>query len=274
MGSVPSGGRGDGRPKASGRNGDRWRDHERMQWSPHRAAAVTSGRERVIRGAGRLALVLLGVAILVVVVAIATDRAGDAPPSSTRGSGVSTTVRRDVPPFAAVELAGTNVVVIRVGAPQSVEVIGDDNLVDRITTTVTDGRLVIGDTGSYTTTSPMSVAVSVPTIDGVELSGAGAVTVEGVTAAAFDAQLAGAGTIVVSGEARLVHADLTGDGTLDLHELSAVDGTARLGGTGTIRINATATLDATLSGTGTILYRGDPAVTMEDTGTGSVVPEQ
>jgi hypothetical protein len=233
-----------------------------------------SVRGRSIRRAAGLPLVLLGVAVLLGVVAIATDGIRDAPGSSTRGSGVSATDRRDLSPFATVELAGTNAVVIHVGAPQSVEVTGDDNLVGRITTTVTEGRLVIGDTGSFTTKAPMRVAVSMPSLEGVELSGDGAVTVEGVTGAAFDARLAGDGTVVVAGTARLVHAVLTGDGTLDLHDLSAIDGTARLGGTGTIRINATATLDANLSGTGTILYRGEPTVTMHNTGTGTVVPEQ
>ena len=39
----------------------------------------------------------------------------------------------------------------------------DDNLIDRVTTHVRSGRLVIGNTpGSFSTESPMSVEVGVP----------------------------------------------------------------------------------------------------------------
>jgi hypothetical protein len=193
--------------------------------------------------------------------------------SSTRGSGVSVTEMREVPPFARVELAGENTVVIQVGAPRSVAVTGDDNLVGRVTTVVRADRLVIDDTGSFTTEAPMHVAVSVPSLDGVELSGAGTVTVEGVTNVDFSAQLSGDGTLQASGIVQRVTAVLAGTGTLDLPDLLATDGTAQLQGTGTIRVHATSALDATLTGTGTILYRGDPTVTMRISGTGTVVPE-
>ena len=119
----------------------------------------------------------------------------------------------------------------------------------------------------------MHVTVSVPSLDGVELGGAGTVTIDGVTSADFGADLAGDGTLVVSGAVQQVTAVLSGTGTLDLHDLVATEGTAQLQGTGTIRIHATSVLDATLTGTGTILYGGDPTVTMRNTGTGTVTPE-
>jgi len=196
-----------------------------------------------------------------------------APGTSTRGSGTSVTVHREVAPFATVELAGANTVVIHVGAPRSVTVTGDDNLVARVTTVVRSRRLVIDNTGSFSTKAPMHVAVSVPSLDGVELSGAGTVKVDGVASSDLSAELTGDGTLVVSGTARRATAVLAGAGTLDLYDVLADAGTADLLGTGTIRINATNTLDATLTGTGTILYRGNPTVTMDKTGTGTIVPE-
>ena len=219
-------------------------------------------------------LAVVGVLVVAVIVVIATAGSREAPSaSSTDGSGVSVTDHREVAPFATVELAGANTVVIHVGAPLSVAVTGDDNLVGRVTTVVRAGRLVIDNTGSFTTKAPMHVAVSVPSLDGVELGGAGTVTADGVTSADFSAELPGDGTLEVSGTVQRVTAVLTGTGTLDLHDLLATDGTAQLQGTGTIRIHATSTLDAALTGTGTILYRGDPTVTMRNTGTGAVVPE-
>lgn len=219
-----------------------------------------------------LAIAGVLVAAVIVVIATAGPRKGPSA-SSTRGSGVSATDHREVAPFARVELAGANTVVIHAGAPASVAVVGDDNLVGRVTTVVRAGRLVIDNTGGFTTKAPMHVAVSLPSLDGVELSGAGTITVDGVTSADFSADLVGDGTLVISGRVQQATAVLAGAGTLDLHDLLATDGTAQLQGTGTIRIHATSTLDATLTGTGTILYRGDPAVTLHDTGTGTVVSE-
>jgi hypothetical protein len=178
-----------------------------------------------------------------------------------------------VAPFTGVELAGSNTVVVHVGGPQSVAVVGDDNLVGRITTVVRNGRLVIDDTGEISTRAPMRVAVSVPSLDAVVLDGAGTLTVDGVTSEEFSAELAGDGTLAVTGGAERVSAVLTGTGTLDLHELAATDGTAQLQGTGTIRVHVTSMLEAALTGTGSILYRGDPTVTMHNTGTGTVVAE-
>ena len=219
-------------------------------------------------------LLVAGLLVGAVIGVLATASVRETPSTaSTDGSGVSVTVPRTVAPFADVELAGSNTVVIHVGTPQSVAVTGDDNLVGRVTTIVRAGRLVIDDTGSFSTNAPMRVAVSVPSLDGVELSGTGTVTVDGVTGDDFSTELAGDGTLVVAGTAERVTAVLAGDGTLDLHDLVATAGTAELQGTGTIRVHATATLDTTLSGTGTILYGGDPTVTTRNTGTGTVVPE-
>jgi len=214
------------------------------------------------------------VLVAAVIVVIATAGPPEATSAAlTRGSGVSVADRREVASFTSVELAGANTVMIHVGAPLSVAVTGDDNLVGRVTTVVRAGRLVIDNTGSFTTKAPMRVAVSVPSLDGVELGGAGTVTIDGVASADLRADLVGDGTLVVSGTAQRVTAVLAGDGTLDLHDLVATDGTARLQGTGTIRVHATSRLDATLTGTGTILYRGDPMVRMRNTGTGTVAPE-
>jgi Putative auto-transporter adhesin, head GIN domain len=232
--------------------------------TPHRS------RWRLVLVTGVVAA--LGVLVAVVIGVRAIDGGRATPAASTRGSGALVAENREVAPFTSVELAGANTVVIRVGAPLSVTVSGDDNLVGRITTVVRGGRLVIDNTGSFTTKAPMRVEVSAPSLDGVVLGGDGTVTVDGVTGTGFNVELAGHGTLVVSGTVQRVTAVLAGAGTLDLHGVVATDGIVQLRGTGTIRVHATATLDAALTGTGTILYSGAPTVTVRNTGTGTVVP--
>ena len=217
---------------------------------------------------------VVGLLVAAVIIAIVYGGPGAAPSvSSTNGSGVAVTDERDVAPFTIVELAGSNTVMIHVGAPRSVTVTGDDNLVGRVTTVVHDRRLVIDDSGSFTTNANMQVAVSVPSLTGVELGGAGTMTVDGVASADFGAELPGDGTLVVSGTVDQLTVVLAGTGTLDLHDVVAAHGSVQLQGTGTIRVHATSTLVASLTGTGTILYQGDPTVTIHNTGTGTVVAE-
>jgi hypothetical protein len=192
----------------------------------------------------------------------------------TRGSGLATTEYRELAPFAAVELAGANTVTVRVGLAQSVAVTGDDNLVEHVTTTVRSGSLFIADYGTFTTEAPMTVAVSVPSLDRVTLSGSGTVTVEGVKSTDFTADLSGTGTLEVSGSVDRVTAVLSGLGTVALRGLVAHDAIARLEGTGDVSVHATSALVATLTGTGSIAYSGSPSVTAHNTGTGSITGVQ
>ena len=88
-------------------------------------------------GPGTWLVIVAGILAVVVIVAVTTGVFRvERPASSTGGSGVSVTDHREVAPFTSVELAGANTVVIHVGAPLSVAVTGDDNLVGRVTTVV------------------------------------------------------------------------------------------------------------------------------------------
>lgn len=71
-----------------------------------------------------------------------------------------------------ISLAGATNVVVRVGARQSVIVQADNNLLGRVTTQVSSGSLVIGNTpGTLNARSPMFVAVSVPSLDALTVDG-------------------------------------------------------------------------------------------------------
>ena len=70
------------------------------------------------------------------------------------GSGIPASETRELPPFNRVELAGSNQVTIRVGGEQSVVVHADDNILDRVTTRVSGGKLSIGnEAGGFTTST-------------------------------------------------------------------------------------------------------------------------
>ncbi len=221
--------------------------------------------------AGALTLVVAG---LTVALLYQLDVLGHSSPvPATEGSGVPARQARHLPPFGSVELAGVNEVLIRVGGKQSVVVHADRNLVDRVTTEVQSGKLVIGNTpGSFSTKSPMSVKVTVPTLRAVVLAGSGNIAVDGVKAERLAVSLPGSGMVTGSGKAKKLDVTVGGSGSVQLVPLHAKAVHALVSGSGSIAVTAAQTLDASVSGSGAILYRGrPPIVTKSVTGTGTIV---
>jgi hypothetical protein len=216
-----------------------------------------------------LAFILGGVAVALL---YHFDVFGDSSSSATEGSGVPATQSRDLAAFSSVDLAGSNNVVIRIGEQQSVVVTADDNVVDRITTEVRSDQLVIANTpGSFTTKSPTSVEVTVPTLDALTLSGSGNIVLEGIAAESLEVTLPGSGTLTGSGTATRLDVTVDGSGTVQFTELVAKDVRAAVGGSGSIFVTATESLDAAVSGSGAILYAGNPQdVTKSVTGMGAI----
>lgn len=143
---------------------------------------------------------------------------------------------RSLPRLTGVDVAGTNNVVVRVGAPQSVVVHADRNLLGRVTTQVRSGSLVTMDTpGTLNPRTPMFVAVSVPSLEALTVQGSGNISVTGIN-----------------------------DPSL----------TVRLPGSGSVALTATHSLDASISGSGTILFTGNPTqVSKSVTGSGTISGE-
>jgi Putative auto-transporter adhesin, head GIN domain len=131
--------------------------------------------------------------------------------------------------------------------------------------------LVVGTNGSFTTDLPMTVHVTVRTLDAVTLTGTGAVNVENVHADRLIVRLPGTGRLTMDGTAERLEVELSGSGDARLEDLVARDVAATLSGFGRLEVHATGSLDAALSGAGMIVYSGNPTtVTEHVTGTGAV----
>ena len=203
---------------------------------------------------------------------LAGDWGSSSSPGTTQGSGVAAQETRTLPMFTAIDLAGAGKVDVRIGREQMVVVTADDNIVERVTTDVRDGRLVIANDGSFTTKIPLSVAVTVPGLERASLTGSGSVDVEGIRAEAFVLRLPGSGMIRVSGVVDQLDAGLAGSGDAELANLIAREVTASVSGSGRMHVYAAEELDASVSGTGVIEYGGSPGrVAQSVSGTGAVV---
>jgi hypothetical protein len=238
-----------------------------------------TGRTPIHRGRAlrrlALALVALGVLLLTaILIALLVDRTffhSSSSPAGT-GSGVAATQARSLPPFTGVDLAGDNNVTVQVGARQSVIVHADRNLLGRVTTRVRAGRLVIGTTpGNLSAKSPMFVAVSLPSLEGLRLQGDGNISATGINSRRLSVELPGSGNIDAGGTTTRLDVIISGEGTALLRQLVARDAKAALTGDGSIMLTATQSLTARVSGNGTVLYAGNPPhVTQTVTGSGTI----
>ena len=207
--------------------------------------AITTAPERGGRTEHRRYLALIAVLTAVLVLAVigvaVLVHSGGSSDNGIQGSGAAVSQARTVTGFTGLGLAGSNDVTVIVGAPQSVVVRADSNLINHVTTGVVAGTLVIGDTGSFTARTPMSVTVS------------------------------GSGLLYAAGTATRLDVTLSGEGQAQLSGLTARDVHAVVTGSGLIQVTATTSLDAAVPGDGSITYAGNPPqVTTSVTGTGSI----
>ncbi len=228
-------------------------------------------RPRGLTGVVAVVLLIGGLAVALLVQRGVFE--GSAGSNALLGSGIAVTQTRDVSSFRAIDLAGSNTVTVRAGSKQSFVDSADDNLLRRVTTRVEAGTLVIGTIGSFTTRSPMSVKITVPSLATLRLSGSGSVTASHIREASLTISLSGSGVVRASGSATRLDVALAGSGEAQLARLVARSARAVIAGSGRILATATGTLDAAVPGSGSIAYSGNPAhVTTRVTGSGSITP--
>lgn len=233
--------------------------------APHRSGHTTHRSQPILIAATTTAVILA--AILIGLLAHGSGSSG----SGIQGSGIAATQTRTVAGFTSLELAGSNNVTVVVGARQSVVVHADSNLISHVTTRVVAGSLVIADTGSFTTRTPMSVEVSVPSLTALNLSGSGQISVTGIKASQLTLTVSGSGLLYAAGTAIRLDVILSGDGQAQLSQLTASEVHAVLTGSGLIQVTATMRLDAAVPGSGAIVYSGSPPqVTTSVTGSGTI----
>lgn len=226
---------------------------------------------RTARRGGLVGVLVVIITVLLAAVAVLLVRDHWLFGPQVRGSGVAATQVRAVPGFSKLELAGSNQVIVTVGGSQSVTVHADSNLLRSVTTRVTGKTLVIGTTGSFTTQSPMSVVVTVPSLSAATLSGSGTISISGINTALLTLTLPGSGILRASGSVTRLDVTLDGSGEALLTELVADHVRATVAGSGLINLTATRSLYAAITGSGAISYRGNPHLTTRITGSGTVM---
>ena len=191
------------------------------------------------------------------------------------GSGKIISQSRSVPTFTGIQVTGIATVVIHQDTVQSLRIEADDNILDRVTTAVNNGLLVIGlQQGSYNNVT-INVFASMKTIERLESVGTASFVSSGpIQTDAITCRITGTGTMTLTGTATDQTIEVTGTG--DVHNFGLISNhcSATISGLGNVEVNTTQQLDAIVSGSGSIIYSGNPGVVNKTVaGLGSVRPK-
>ena len=190
------------------------------------------------------------------------------------GSGNLTTQIRDVSLFSKVYIEGVFTVNILQGPVQSLEVIADDNIINRLKTTVSNGELMIYlSDGSYDNIT-VEVNITIPNLNELVNEGTGNVSINELN---NDGNLkienSGTGDIFISGTTNTMDIKNVGSGTFYCSEFISANTEVEIIGSGDCRVYCTNTLDVIIEGSGSVYYKGNPTINVNISGSGSVIDD-
>ena len=187
------------------------------------------------------------------------------------GSGNRIRQMRPAGEFTRVIADDAMDVEIRIGPRASIEIEGDDNLIDRVSAEAEKGTLHLRVRGSYRVREPMVARITVPQLERVDLEASGNARISGLDGGRLALAGHGSGSFEAEGAVDEVDVRIQGSGDARLDRLRAEAAHIVINGSGNARAHVTGSLVATVNGTGDIIYLGRPRAVAEDVnGTGRI----
>ncbi|GAB5493895.1 MAG: hypothetical protein Phog2KO_41100 [Phototrophicaceae bacterium] len=212
-----------------------------------------------------------------------------------KGNGNVTDEVFELSDFSEIEFDGVGDVFIETGEVESVVIRTDENLQERMKAEVRGDTLYIGqqDGNNLMNPSEITFLITVTDLDSVVISGAGAVTIDGIEAEtlalelngatdttltdidvdSLSIEISGAGGANASGQAQSLTVDISGVGEFSGFDLETDTAEINISGAGSAEVNVNDTLTGSINGVGDLSYRGNPSVDVEQNGLGDVSAE-
>jgi Putative auto-transporter adhesin, head GIN domain len=201
---------------------------------------------------------------------------------AVRGSGTATTQRRDVGAFTGIALGAPIAVVLRAASRESIEIVGDDNILPLIETRITGSgnrrslEIVLPRNTRIEPRTPVVMTVDYVRIEALSIGGsgrisgsglkagklaasiggAGTMTLAGVDADQLEVAIGGSGNLISDGRARKLSVSIAGSGTCAAERLVAGDVSVSMAGSGSARVHAENSLHASIVGSGDVFHSG------------------
>lgn len=194
--------------------------------------------------------------------------------------------------FDKVEAAGASDVAITTGPAFAVRATGDAEAIDRLVITVENGTLKIGSKSEWgwSRRGEARVAVTMPRLTGIRVSGSSDVTADRGAGPAFAAgvtgsgdvrigtidaddvrfSVSGSGNLTAAGRCRSLGAQVTGSGDIDAAALKCATVQVKVAGSGNLSAFASQTATVSVSGSGDVRITGGGRCTSSTAGSGVV----
>jgi len=190
--------------------------------------------------------------------------------SDITGSGKRELQKREVVPFTSITTEGAFTVEVTCQKNLGLEVEGDDNVLQYVTSEVSNNVLRLKNTRSYSVNEPVKFKISVPNLEALSVSGAGRIEIKGIKNEKFEIDSQGAPSISVSGTTKVIDIDTSGAGKIDTRNLHASRAVVDSKGVSRVDLDVADQLDVTVSGPSSVFYKGDPVVNKNIRGPGKV----
>ncbi len=203
---------------------------------------------------------------------------------------------RDLPSFSEISLRISAKVYLEQGEKQSVRIVADSETLEQIITEVKGRTLNIKfpNNNIFKKWDPgkIEIYISVPEIDGLNLSGSGDIISEKINTRILDLLISGSGNIKIeqltaervnatvsgSGNIKIEDGDvadelktrITGSGNIDASGFEAKNVDAQTTGSGNISVFSNGSIKVRIAGSGNVYYSGNPAIESSIAGSGKV----
>ncbi len=178
--------------------------------------------------------------------------------------------------FTGLAVAGSPEVTVTTGHAPGVHASGSDAALDRLEIRVEDGTLKIGTKRgldwSWHDHGRVTIAVTVPMLDAVDVAGSAAVAVDRIKAPRFGANISGSGSVRVAAlDADVAGFNVSGSGTATAAGRCGT-GAAKISGSGELRLAALkcTTLSGSIAGSGSIDAFATQTATLATMGSGNI----
>jgi hypothetical protein len=186
-----------------------------------------------------------------------------------RGNGNVTADTRPVPDFTSVEADGAFTITWS-NAPAGLKITTDENLLNRIETSVSGQKLRLHARGQLRPTDGIRVTLTSSALSGARLTGAVRLTASKLSGKGFYLEGTGATRVVADGTVGELMATMSGASKLEAESLQAETVQLSISGAGKAEVAASKILKVAISGAGKVTYTGNPTVEKHISGAGSV----
>jgi hypothetical protein len=174
------------------------------------------------------------------------------------GSGKLKSEDRAVTSITEIQTTASVITRVTIGAPASLRVTADDNLLDNVSTRVSGTRLEIAIRGSVQTRNPVVVELVVPELAAGAATASARLELAAVDSASLRLTAESSGVVTVSGRVAELDARGTSSGRLELRDLESSRATVRLDSSAQAWVRAAERITGDVSSSAVLTVLGDP----------------